>query len=298
MMLEGNIRDGVIERDYIDLHVHSVRSDGTYTIPGLIAYAAEKRLKVMALTDHDTVEGLDEIHSEAEKVPDAPKIVDGVELSTDRDGKDIHIVGLFIDYKEPSFAAYLKDFRDSRDERNRKMCKKLRDELNMDISPEKLRERFPGSVITRAHYGRYMLENGYTRSVQEAFDRWIGDDRPYFIPREKVPPEKGVELIRHAKGIPVLAHPLLYKLSSERLEELIASLKDAGLAAIETRYTTHNSSDVKRLQLLTEKYGLLESGGSDFHGKNKPDVDLAVGHGNLCVPYAIYERLREYKERL
>jgi len=107
-----------------------------------------------------------------------------------------------------------------------------------------------------------------------------------------------VELIRNAKGIPVLAHPLLYKLSSERLEELIASLKDAGLAAIETRYTTHNSSDVKRLQLLTEKYGLLESGGSDFHGKNKPDVDLAVGHGNLCVPYAIYERLREYKERL
>ncbi len=298
MMLEGNIRDGVTEKDYIDLHVHSVKSDGTYTIPELVAYAAEKRLKVMALTDHDTVLGLDEIHSEAESVPNAPKIVNGVELSTDRDGKDIHIVGLFIDYKEPSFTAYLKDFRDSRDERNRKMCKKLREGLNMDISIEQLKERFPGAVITRAHYGRYMLENGYTRSVHEAFERWIGDDGPYFIPREKVPPEKGVELIRKARGIPVLAHPLLYKLSAERLEKLIASLKEAGLAAMETRYTTHSSSDVRRLQLLTEKYGLLESGGSDFHGKNKPDVDLAVGYGNLNVPYEIYEQLKEYGDHL
>lgn len=291
-MIEGNIRDGIIERRPVDLHVHSVKSDGTYTIKELLKYAVEKNLKAMALTDHDTVDGLDEIREEAEKLENAPEIVNGVELSTDTEGKDIHIVGLFLDHKDPYFAAYLKDFRDSRDERNKKMCKKLRDELKMDISLEALEEAFPGAVITRAHYGRFMLEKKYVGSIEEAFARYIGDGRPYYIPREKVPPEKGVEVIRRAKGIPVLAHPLLYKMSNERLEKLIKDLKEAGLLAMETVYTTHSASDTRRLKALAEKYGLLESGGSDFHGKNKPDVDLATGHGNLYVPYEIYEKLK------
>lgn len=297
-VLEGNIRDGVIKKEYVDLHVHSVKSDGTLTIPELLSYAVKKGLKAMALTDHDTIDGIDEIRAEAAKDINAPEIVNGVELSTDTDGKDIHIVGLFLDHKDPSFTAYLKDFRDSRDDRNRKMCKKLKEGLGMDISLERLREENPGAVITRAHYGKFMYEHGYVKNASEAFERWIGDDRPYFIPREKVPPEKGVEVIRRAHGIPVLAHPLLYKMSMERLEKLVSGLKKAGLAAIETRYTTHTASDTRRLKELAEKFGLMESGGSDFHGKNKPDVDLAVGHGNLCVPYEIYERLKEYKDSL
>ena len=291
-MIEGNLRDGIVDTRPVDLHVHSVKSDGTYTIKELLEYAIEKHLRAMALTDHDTVEGLDELCAEAKTHENAPEIVRGVELSTDTEGKDIHIVGLFIDHREPSFAAYLKDFRDSRDARNKKMCKKLRDELKMDISLEALEEEFPGAVITRAHYGRFMLEHKYVGSIQEAFDRYIGDGRPYYIPREKVPPEKGVEVIRRAHGIPVLAHPLLYKMSSERLEKLIKELKNAGLMAMETVYTTHTASDTRRLKALAKKYGLLESGGSDFHGANKPDVDLATGHGNLFVPYEIFEKLK------
>ncbi len=277
----------------VDLHVHSNRSDGTYTPSELVKYAAEKGLKAMALTDHDCVDGLDEIREAAEKTENAPEIVNGVELSTDLDGKDIHIVGLFIDYNNKEFRDYLKNFLSSREERNERMCRALRDGLNMDISYEKLKSAYPDSVITRAHYARFMLDHGYVKSMNEAFDRWIGDGKPYLISRDKVPPEEGVRIIRKAKGIPVLAHPLLYKYSKQNLEKLIISLKEAGLLGIESRYTTHAPADTRYVKSLAEKFGLLESGGSDFHGTNKKDVDLATGYGRLYVPYKLFEALKK-----
>ncbi len=298
MIIEGNIRDGAVDTRPVDLHVHSYFSDGTYTPAELIEYAVKKGLRAMALTDHDTTAGLEEIREAALNTENAPEIVNGVELSTDLDGHDIHIVGLFIEVEKPELKTYLQKFKDSRNLRNEKMCRALRDGTGMDISLEKLTEAFPGAVITRAHYARYMLDHKYIRSMEEAFDRYIGDGKPYYIPREKVSPFDGVELIKKASGISVLAHPLLYNMSLERLERLVSNLKDAGLKGIETRYTTHSSSDTRKMIHLAEKYGLLESGGSDFHGSNKPGVDLATGHGNLRVPYELFERLKEYKASL
>lgn len=292
-MTEGNIRDGVVDRRTVDLHVHSNKSDGTFTPAELIRYAVTKNLRVMALTDHDTVDGLPEIKEEAARIENAPEIVDGVELSTDLEGRDIHIVGLFINTEDPALNRYLQKFKDARDLRNVKMCDSLAKGLNMDISYEKLKNTFPGAVITRAHYARYMLEHKYISSMNEAFERWIGDDKPYFIPREKVKPEDAVELIKKASGIPVLAHPVLYNFSLSRLEKLISDLKEAGLLGMETRYSTYTSGETRQMMMLANKYGLLESGGSDFHGSNKKDIDLGTGRGSLSVPYEIFEKLKE-----
>lgn len=292
-MTEGNIRDGVVDRRTVDLHVHSNKSDGTFTPAELIRYAVTKNLRVMALTDHDTVDGLPEIKEEAARIENAPEIVDGVELSTDLEGRDIHIVGLFINTEDHALNRYLQKFKDARDLRNVKMCDSLAKGLNMDISYEKLKNTFPGAVITRAHYARYMLEHKYISSMNEAFERWIGDDKPYFIPREKVKPEDAVELIKKASGIPVLAHPVLYNFSLSRLEKLISDLKEAGLLGMETRYSTYTSGETRQMMMLANKYGLLESGGSDFHGSNKKDIDLGTGRGSLSVPYEIFEKLKE-----
>ncbi len=281
----------------VDLHVHSNHSDGTFTPAELITYAVQKGLSVMALTDHDTVEGLEEIREEAERTEGAPEIVPGIELSTDRDGKDIHIVGLFINEKDPAFLSWLKKFQDARDLRNETMCEKLRRGTGMDISFEALKREFPGAVITRAHYAKYMLSHGITHSLKEGFERYVGDHSPFFVPREKVSPEEGVELILSAGGIPVLAHPFQYAFGKEKLERFVSELKEAGLLAVEAYYTTHSPSDTDEILKLAERYGLLLSGGSDFHGSNKVGVDLAVGKGNLKVSYEIYQTLKDYHEK-
>ena len=221
----------------VDLHVHSTCSDGTFTPEELVDYAIQKGLTAFALTDHDTVNGLDRAIRYAEElrqaqaaspsdapVPQVPEIIPGIELSTEYQGKDIHMVGLFIDYRQPEFAHYLEDFIRSRENRNEKMCALLR-EHDIDITYEALLAEFPGAVITRAHFARYLLSHGYIQSMKEAFDRYVGDHCPCFVPREKVTPAQAVELILGAGGVPVLAHPILYHMSDDRLDTLVAELK-------------------------------------------------------------------------
>jgi len=285
----------------IDLHVHSNCSDGTFPPSRLVDYAMEKKLAAFALTDHDTVDGLDEAIGYAGRLRrslpagDAtlvPEVIPGIELSTEHDGKDIHIVGLYIDYHNEHFLKYLRDFVDSRTRRNQKMCRLLT-EAGIDITYDALLSEFPNAVITRAHYAKYMLNHGYISSMKEAFDRYIGDQCPYFVPREKVTPVQAVELIMQAGGIPILAHPVLYHLSDERLDALTAELKEAGLKGIEAIYSTYNSAEERQIRQLAEKYDLRISGGSDFHGENKPGLDLATGYGKLFVPYSVLEELKE-----
>jgi len=175
---------------------------------------------------------------------------------------------------------------DSRIGRNQKMCRLLQ-EAGIDITYEKLLEEFPDSVITRSHYAAYLLKYGYTKSMKEAFDRFIGDHCPYFVPREKVTPVQAVQLILKAKGVPILAHPTLYHMSNKRLEELVSSLKAAGLQGIEAIYCTYSSSEERDMRRLADKYNLLITGGSDFHGKNKPLLDLGNGYGKLYVDYSV-----------
>lgn len=289
------------EKRPVDLHVHSNRSDGTFSPTQLVDYAMEKGLAAFALTDHDTVDGLDEALSHAERLSrtlppeqaqNVPEVVPGIEFSTEYQGKDVHILGLYINYHDKNFQKYLQDFVESRVNRNRKMCALLR-ETGIDISYEALLEDFPDAVITRAHYARFLLSHNYTRSMKEAFDRYIGDHCPCYVPREKVTPEQAVGLVLQAGGIPILAHPILYHMSDERLETLVSRLKDAGLMGIEAIYSTYDTAEERQVRRLADAYGLAVSGGSDFHGGNKPGLDLAVGYGKLYVPCSVLETLKE-----
>lgn len=280
----------------VDLHVHSNKSDGTCSPSELVDLAIQKGLSAFALTDHDTTAGLDEAIEYA-KGRDI-EVVPGIEFSTEYQGRDIHVLGLAIDYKAPVFADRLQAFVDSRIGRNRKMCRNLT-EAGIDISYEKLMAAYPGAVITRAHYARYLLDHGYVKSLPEAFERYVGDHCPYFVPREKVTPVQAVQLIRQAKGIPVLAHPTLYHMGKDALQKLVSSLTEAGLVGLEAVYSTYSAGEEREMRQLALRNGLLISGGSDFHGSNKPGLELATGyHGKLVIPYDIWERLKEKRREL
>lgn len=280
----------IINMNIVDLHVHSNKSDGSFSPTELVNYAIEKGLTAFALTDHDTTDGLDEA-LEAAKGKDI-EVIPGIEFSTEYEGKDIHIVGLYIDYKGDIFQNQIQKFVDSRIERNRKMCQNLQS-AGIDISYEKLLAAFPNSVITRAHYAKYLLDHGAVKSMPEAFDQYLGDHTRYFVPREKVTPMQAVKLILDAGGIPVLAHPTLYHMSTRRLELLLYRLKEAGLVAMECIYSTYSAAEERQMKALADKYGLLPSGGSDFHGTTKPKLDLAVGYGSLVIPEEILINLKK-----
>ncbi|NLL79299.1 MAG: PHP domain-containing protein [Clostridiales bacterium] len=288
----------------VDLHVHSNKSDGSFSPKELVDYAIEKGLSAFALTDHDTTAGIDEAIDHAKQRArmtsetsasshpmQTVEVIPGIEFSTEYEGKDIHIVGLYIDHHAPAFQTRIQAFVDSRILRNQKMCMNLQ-RAGIDISYEKLLFAFPKAVITRAHYARYLLNHEYVKSMPEAFDRYIGDHTPYFVPREKVTPKQAVELILAADGFPVLAHPTLYHMSDERLGKLVSELKAAGLMGMECLYSTYTPSETRKMTALAKRYDLLASGGSDFHGSNKPKLDLGCGYGKLCVPDEIMQNIK------
>ena len=282
----------------IDLHVHSNCSDGTCTPTELVDHAMEKGLVAFALTDHDSVDGLEEAILYADRLRTkssaVPEVVPGIELSSEYHGQDIHVVGLYINYHDQIFLSKIRDFVESRANRNQKMCALLQ-KAGIPVTYEELLTAYPDSVITRAHYAGYMLEKGYVKSRQEAFERYVGDHAPCYIPREKITPAQAVQLIRQAGGAPILAHPILYHMSEEHLDELVRELKEFGLMGIEAVYSTYSPADERQIRGLAKKYDLLVSGGSDFHGANKPGLDLGTGFGKLFIPM---ELLWEFKEAL
>ncbi len=273
----------------IDLHVHSNCSDGTFTPTELVTYALKKVLSAFALTDHDTTDGIDEAMQAAEGQP--VSVIPGIEFSTNYEGKDLHIVGLFIDKEHPVFRARLAEFLASRKKRNIEMCRRLREIGGIDIDYDTLRALYPDSVLTRAHYADYLMKHHYVGDKKEAFDRYVGDHCSCYVPREKVSPEDVVALLKETGAISVLAHPTLYHMSDARLETLVSHLKEVGLDGMETIYSTYTEGETRQMKSLAKKYDLLESGGSDFHGANKPTIDLAIGKGHLAVPDSVLEKI-------
>ncbi len=277
----------------IDLHSHSNCSDGTLSVKELMDLAHKKNLAAIALTDHDTVAGLDEASGYVkENYPDM-ELVPGIELSTVEEGKDVHIVGLFIDHNNAAFRSKLKAFVESRENRNKKMCDKLREGAGIPITYEELAGTFPGAVITRAHYAKFLVDRGYVRDRNEVFAKYIGDDCPYYVDREKITPEEGIEYVLAAGGVPVLAHPILCRFSDRRLDAFVKRLTDAGLKGIEAIYSTYSPSEERQVKELAAKYNLLISGGSDFHGSNKPKIDLGTGMGKLFLPESLLEPIKK-----
>lgn len=274
---------------YIDLHTHSTASDGTLTPTELVNRAIQQNLKAIALTDHDTTDGLAEAAQAAQKTD--LELIPGIEFSSTWQNASVHIVGLDIDWKNQYFQETLGEFRQSREERNHKIIALLQKE-GFSITAEAVSKAFPDSTCTRANLARFLVDRHEIPSIKEAFDRYLGDRAKCYVPREHVSPFQAIQLIHDCGGIAVFAHPVLCKFSSQRLESLVNELKKAGLDALEVFYSSYRSSDESAMTLLAKRHGLKLSGGSDFHGDNKPQIQLGTGKGNLKIPYTILRQLR------
>lgn len=273
--------------DTIDLHTHSTFSDGTFTPLQLVKYAEEKGLKAFALTDHDTTEGI----KEAKSIETNVEVISGVEISTRYDKKEIHIAGLYINENDADLNKQLKYYREKRVTRNFEILEKL-NSLGVDITIDDVKESCTGDVISRAHIAKALVSKGFVGSYTEAFDRYLGDNKCAYVPRETLNYEESMELITKAGGVPVLAHPLLYKMSDTNLENMMVKLRQKGLKAVEVYYSTHSNSDTQHVMAMANRVGLIYSGGSDFHGATKPKIDMGTGMGKLAVPYEILEKIR------
>lgn len=225
------------------------------------------------------------------------EVIPGIEFSTEYLGRDIHIVALEPDWTNPAFQEKIDFYRAERLRRNQKMINKMAAD-GIDISYEKMVEAFTETVWTRAHFARYLADHGYVPEMWDAFRTHVGDHCKYFVPREKVSPIEITELIRRFHGIPVLAHPFQYHFSGEELETLLTRLCSAGLIGIEAYYSTHSEEQTQYILTLAEKFNLLPSGGSDFHGNNKPTISLGSGKDNLHIPYEIIEQMRHRRDTL
>lgn len=276
----------------IDLHTHSTESDGTLTPEELMKHAKERGLSAIALTDHDAISGI----NKARPVADALGLdfVPGVELSTDYQGQEVHILGYYIDTAQPDFLKQLKEFVDTREKRNEKMAALLKQE-GFDITIDALTAENPDSVITRAHFARYLVEHGFVKDRETVFDKYLGDGCKCYVPREKITPFEAIRLIQLGGGLAFFAHPVLCHMNHDRLRFFIKSLKEAGLNGLEAIYSMNAPGDERNLMRLAEEFDLLISGGSDFHGANKPQIQLGTGKGNLRIPYEILERIKEAK---
>ncbi len=274
----------------IDLHTHSKCSDGSFTPSELMRLAHKSGLAAIALTDHDTMVGIKEARAAAAEC--GIEFVPGVELSCAYKGHDIHIVGLFIDEDDPVITQKLEEIRIDRQTRNSRMIEKMQ-AYGVNISEEMMRERCGKGVVTRAHFAQVLIEQGFATDVKDAFDRFIGDGELFYVPKIYFSPEDAIKCILNAGGIPILAHPLRYGMAGAELETMVKLFVSYDLKGIEVYYSANTGFDEIYMKELADRYGLLYSGGSDFHGDKKPDIKLGTGRGSLVVPYSVLLKLRE-----
>ncbi|MBI3611541.1 MAG: PHP domain-containing protein [Nitrospirae bacterium] len=275
---------------WIDLHTHSTASDGTLTPSELVRYAADKRLRAIALTDHDGVDGLDEAIAEGGRL--GIEVIPGVELSADHPAGAMHILGFFVNRQRTNFLDRLRHLQQARNERNPRIVQKLR-ALGLKITYEEVRAASGGGLVGRPHFAKVLVQKGYVSSMQEAFERYLKKGAPGYVEKFRFGPQETIGMIHEAGGAAVLAHPFtLFKEDSDDLEPLVKELSTAGLDGLEVIYSTYSHEQSRLYRELAEKYELLPSGGSDFHGAHKPGIDLGFGQGQLRVPFEWVEPLR------
>jgi hypothetical protein len=265
----------------VDLHIHSTASDGRLTPAEIIQEAAERGLTFIALADHDSVDGIASAQAAAQAFPQL-KVIPCVEISTDIPKGELHLLGYFIDYTDDELKATLDRFKNSRLRRAQKMVAKL-ENLGIHVDWQRVQEIAGGSSIGRPHIAQAMLEKGCITSIKQAFNEYLGHDRPAYVERDKMTPEEAVELIVKAKGLPVLAHPLT--LSDP--EAMTIELKAAGLVGIEAYYDGYTIEEINRLVTLASKHKLIVTGGSDYHGLDPTETSI----GGADLPIEAVEQL-------
>lgn len=272
----------------IDLHVHSTASDGTYSPSQVVELAKKAGLTAIALTDHDTVRGV----GEASKAGQAHRVrvIPGIELSSNYEGTEIHILGLFVRSDDKEFLAALERFSAIRQERNRVMLNRF-EAAGIHLPPEILTGSNPDTVITRAHVARALVSLGYSPSMDQAFQKYLQYGGKYCPPKNAPAPETIVRTLKDNGAFVSLAHPMQYKLGDSKLYQLVSAMKSWGMEGIEVYHSSHNSLDIRKLSDLARQLSLLPTGGSDFHGSNKPKIAIGVGRGNLQIDESLLENI-------
>lgn len=278
----------------IDLHTHSLKSDGSMTPAEVVREAKRAGLAAIALSDHDTVDGIREAAAEGEKI--GVEVIPAIEFSV-QSKTETHILGYFIDIENPDLLKTLKEVVDLRIERNYVTCQRL-NELGFDITIEEVRALAPNNFVGRAHFARVLMDKGYTKSVKEGFDLYMTSGKYAYCEKQRLTARDAVELIGKCGGISFLAHPHLTKLGDDELKEFLKKLKDFGLSGLEGYYTDYTPEMQEKYQAMAKELGLLISGGTDFHAAMKPHISIGTGLGNMKIPYSVLEAMKAERDRL
>ncbi len=279
-----------MSRDLIVLHAHTTASDGSLSPTGLVEAALEAGLAAVGVTDHDTIDGVGEALEAGERL--GTRVVPGVEISCELEGGTLHILGYGFDEDHPGLDAGLDRLKQAREDRNPRIIRRL-NELGVDITLEQAAERAGGEMIGRPHIAQTLKEIGAVETVQEAFDKYLGSGAKAHFDKFRFPPGEAFEMIRAAGGIPVMAHPYQTRREGDELRDLVERLRGSGLEGIEVRYSRHTPGQQAFYEELADAFGLVPTGGSDFHGQTKPDISLGTGKGDLEVPAAWLEAIDE-----
>ena len=280
---------------YIDLHTHSNASDGSCPPREVVRLAQERRLKAIALTDHDTIDGLAEAVAAGEEL--GIEVIPGVEISAKHPLGSMHILGYFLDYNDPLFTERLAVLKQARKDRNPQIIAKL-NTCGIPLKMAQVEAISGGGQMGRPHIAQALYQGGYVKTLQEAFDMYLGNNGRAYVSKFRFPPDEAIAMIRDAQGIPVLAHPFTLNLNtSETLRPLLKELMALGLAGIECYYPEHSFGQEALYLFLARELGLLITGGSDFHGDIKPEVNL----GRItCQPLLVYDlvvAMKQWREK-
>ena len=278
----------------IDLHLHTTHSDGSFSAAEVVRLAHQAKVTTLAITDHDIVSGIPEaIATGAELGID---IIPGVEISSRVGENELHILGYFLNWQDQELSQRLATLRESRHSRNPQIIDRLR-ALGLDVTYDEVKALAGTDAVGRPHIARLLMEKHYVTSAKDAFDRYLANGRPAYVARELPPPADAIAWIKAAGGVAVLAHPTWATSAGEELEPLLVTLKAAGLGGIEVHYSTHTKRQTTKYLGLAKRLDLLITGGSDFHGITKPDIEVGIGRGGLKVSGKLLEPLKKAATR-
>ena len=299
---------------FIDMHLHTTASDGSCTPSEVCQLAIDRNLAAIAITDHDTVDGVadaityaDNWNSTLPPIQNSDstncsgfsdssdhhiEVVPGIEMSAIYNGVEIHILGFYMDYKNPELISRLAAIKLARYDRNEQMCERFRAD-GIDMTMEKLQHGNPDTVVTRAHFARILIAEGVCRDMNQAFKKYLGKKCKYYIPTPDIPAADAIRLIRTYGKAAFIAHPLIYGFGYKQIEDMLEELKPYGLSGLEVYHSSNNAYESGRLREIARKHGLLISGGSDFHGAAKPDISVGTGRGGLRITEAVFQDIKK-----
>lgn len=271
----------------VDLHAHTNASDGEHSPEELIQIARERQVAYLGIADHDTIAGLDRAVAAAQRAGEI-EVIPGVEFSTDWEKREIHVLAYMVDFRDPATIALADKFREGRLGRAQKILAKL-DVLSVPVEFDKVAAIAGDAAIGRPHVARALMEAGHVATIQEAFDKYLASDKPAYVEYESASPHQAVEMIRAVGAVPVLAHP-------HDVQRIVRELVRVGLVGLECYYAQYDEQQQRELVDLAKQYGLIATGGSDFHGLHRMGHMSALGQ--VYVPLEAVEKLKLAKEKM